>query len=165
MEMVLDGYWVELAWSWRIFFGQHQGFRLYTDGWPTCSLRAVVLKTCGTRQSILHCLPNWAVLCGQRSCCFHETCQFWSAPAEIFWAESSDSTLPWVEWCLLIHVIMCWTQLVHLRLFTRQVMAVLTSATWWPTTAHMSVLWQSSLVLKLCCYNVSKHSTFKRLFV
>ena len=38
---------------------------------------------CGTRQSVLHYLPNWAVLCGQRSCCFHETCQFWSAPTEI----------------------------------------------------------------------------------
>ena len=27
----------------------------------------------------LHCLPNWAVLF---SCCFLETCQFWSAPRD-----------------------------------------------------------------------------------
>ena len=47
-----------------------------------CLLRVVVQKTCGTRQSVLHCLPNWAVLCGQRSYCFHEPYQFWSAPTE-----------------------------------------------------------------------------------
>ena len=58
----------------------------------------------------------------------------------------------------------CWTQLLHLRLFTGQLMAVLNSATWWPTTAHMSVLRQSSLVLKLYFYRICKHSTFKRLF-
>ena len=79
-------------------------------------------------------------------------------------AESSDSTLPWVEWCQLIRVTICWTHLLHLRLFTGQLMAVSNSATWWPTTAHMSVLQQSSLVLKLCRYSVSKHNTFKRLF-
>ena len=56
--------------------------QIYTNCRPTCSLQAVVPKTCGTRQSVLHCLPNWAVLCGQRSCCFHETCQFWSMPTE-----------------------------------------------------------------------------------
>ena len=66
-------------------------------------------------------------------------------------ARFSDSTLPWVEWCLLIRVIICWTHLLHWRLFTGRLMAVLNSATWWPTTAHMSVLRQSSLVLKLCC--------------
>ena len=37
----------------------------------------------------------------------------------------------------------CWTQLLHLRLFTGQLMAALTSATWWRMAAHMSVLWQS----------------------
>ena len=79
-------------------------------------------------------------------------------------AKSSDSTLPWVEWCLLIRVIICWTHLLHRRLFTGQRMAVLNSATWWPTTAHMSVLRQSSLVLKLYFYRICKHSTFKRLF-
>ena len=47
-----------------------------------CLLLAVILKSCRTRRSILHCLPNWAVLFRQRSCCFHETCQFWSAPTE-----------------------------------------------------------------------------------
>ena len=80
------------------------------------------------------------------------------------WAESSDSTLPWVEWCLPIRVIICWTDLLHLRLFTGQLMAVLNSATCWPTTAHMSVLRQSSLVLKLYCCRICKHSTFKRRF-
>ena len=79
-------------------------------------------------------------------------------------AESSDSTLPWVEWCLLIRVIICWTHLLHQRLFTGQLMAVLNSATWWSTTAHLSVLRQSSLVLELCFYRICKHSTFKRLF-
>ena len=34
------------------------------------------------------------------------------------WAESSNYTLPWVEWCLLIHGIIYWTHLLHLRLFT-----------------------------------------------
>ena len=79
-------------------------------------------------------------------------------------ADTSDSTLPWVEWCLLIRVIICWTDLLHWRLFTRQLMAVLNSATWWSTTARMSVLRQWSLVLKLCFYRICKHSTFKRLF-
>ena len=79
-------------------------------------------------------------------------------------AESSDSTLPWVEWCLLIRVIICWTHLLHWRLFTGQLMSVLNSATWWPTTAHISVLRQSSLVLKLYFYRICKHSNFKRLF-
>ena len=75
------------------------------------------------------------------------------------WADSSDSTLPWVEWCLLIRVIICWTHLLHRRLFTGQRLALLNSATWWPTTAHMS-----GLVLKLYFYRICKHITFKRLF-
>ena len=86
------------------------------------------------------------------------------AHQQTFRAESSGSTLPWVEWCLLIHVIICWSHLLHRRLFTGQLRAVLNSATWWPTTAHMSVLQQSSLVLKLYFYRICKHSTFKRLF-
>ena len=69
-----------------------------------------------------------------------------------------------VEWCLLIRVITCWTRLLHWRLLTGQLMAVLNSATWWPTTAHISVLRQSSLVLKLYFYRICKHSNFKRLF-
>ena len=119
---------------------------------------------CGTRQSVLHYLPNWAVLCGQRSCCFHEPCQFWSKRINRNFEPSSDSTLPGVEWCRLICVITCWTHLLHLWLFTGQLMAILNSATWWSTTAHMSVLRQSSLVLKLYSYRICKHSTFKRLF-
>ena len=114
---------------------------------------------------LLRCLPNWAVLCGQRRWSFHETCQFWSKRTNRnFETESSDSTSPWVEWCLLIRVIICWTHLLHQRLFTGQLRAVLNSATWWPTTAHVSVFQQSSLVLKLYCYIICKHSTFKRLF-
>ena len=54
-------------------------------------------------------------------------------------AESSDSTLPWVEWCLLIRVIICWTHPLHQRLFTGQLMAVLSSATWGPTIAHVNL--------------------------
>ena len=81
------------------------------------------------------------------------------------WAESSNTTLPWVEWCLLlIHGTICWTDLLHLKIIYWTFYAALTSSTWWPRTAYMSVLQQSSLVFKLSCYSVSKNSTFKRLF-
>ena len=58
---------VDLHWLWAHVFASGGGSENLQNG---------------TRQSILHCLPNWAVLCRQRSCCFHETCQFWSAPTE-----------------------------------------------------------------------------------
>ena len=80
-------------------------------------------------------------------------------------AKSSDSILPLVEWCLLILVIICWTPLLHRRLFTGQLMAVSNSATWWPVTARMSILRQSSLVLKPYFYRICKRGTFKRLFL
>ena len=138
-------------------FGYRQGFRLYiyTDCGPTCSLWAVVPKTCRTRQSVLHCYAD-------RGAVFFTRHANSEVHQQKLWAESSNSTLPLGQ---LICVIICWTHLSHLRLFTGKLMAVLTSATWWPTTAHMSVLRQSSLMLKLCCYSVSKHSTFKRLFL
>ena len=121
---------------------------------------------CGTRQSVLHYLPNWAVLCRQRSFCFHEPCQFWSAPTEtlsrVFRFYLALSGMMPAYSCRPNHI--CWTHLLHQRLFTGQLMAVLNSATWWPTAALMSVLWQLSLVLKLYCYRICKHSTLKRLF-
>ena len=128
-----------------------------------CSLRVVVLKTSGTRQSIVHCLPNWAVLCGQRGCCFHETLQFWSAPIEI----SGQVFRFYLALSRMMHAYLCnhmLTHLLHLRLFVGQLMAVLTSATRWPTAAHVSVLRQSSHVLKLCCYTVLASTTLSRGF-
>ena len=112
-----------------------------------------------------YCIVCWTELCyADREAVVFMRHANSEAHQQTLRARFSDSTLPWVEWCQRIHVIIYWTHLLHLRLFTGQLVAVLTSATLWPTTAHMSVLRQSSLVLKLCCYSVSKHNTFKRLF-
>ena len=47
----------------------------------------VLASGCGSEilWNLAECIAlfaEWAVLSGQRSCCFHETCQFWSTPTE-----------------------------------------------------------------------------------
>ena len=73
--------WMDIEWN-QLEIGEFSsdsakasGCRSTPTVGPTCLLQVVVPKTCGTRQSVLHRLPKWALLCGQRSCCFHETCQ------------------------------------------------------------------------------------------
>ena len=114
----------------------------------------------------VYCIVCWTELCyaNRGAFFFHETCQFWSAPTEtlsrVFRFYLAFSGMMPAYSCNII----CWTHPLHLRLFTGQLMAVLISATWWPTTAHMSVLRQSSLLLKLYCYRICKHSSFKSFF-
>ena len=157
----MDGYWVESARNQRIFFGHHQGFTPTVGprarfGWWFQKLVEPGKACCIVYRTELCYSDRGAVVFTKHASSY--------AHQQKFWAESSDSILPWLEWCLIIYVIICWTHLLHWRLFTVQLMAVLNSATWWSTTARMSVLRQWSLVLKLCFYRICKHSTFKRLF-
>ena len=57
---------VDLRWLWAHMFASGSGSKSL---WNQAKCTALFAEL--------------AVLCGKRSCCFHETCQFWSAPTKL----------------------------------------------------------------------------------
>ena len=155
--------WMNIEWN-ELEIGQFSldGAKA-SDCGPMCLLRAVVLKTCRTRRSVLHCLLNWAVLCGQRSCFIHETCQVWSAPTEtsslVFRFHLALSGMMPAYSCnyrmldsFVAPKIIYWTAYGCIK-FCNLVAYNCTRQSY-----------NSQVLFWNYCYRICKHSTFKRLF-